>query len=128
MNLRHEMDDSTIHHIYTNYSAEMAIKHYRAARSINSEGQEYKNLINNMYVLDDDLRNDTCQANLADERYLMNSGVIDDHRIAMQKIYDSTSINKIDNHLVPPNIIDGITQSGQFEKRYSDSLYLNTEY
>ena len=128
MNLRHEMDDSTIHHIYTNYSAEMAIKYYRAARGINCGGQEYKNLINNMYVLDDDLRNDTCQANLADERYLMNSGVIDDHRIAMQRIYDSTKINKIDNHQKSPVNISEEDPYGQLEKRYSDSLYLNTEY
>lgn len=128
MNLRHEMDDSTIHHIYTNYSAEMAIKHFRAARGINCEGQEYKNLINNMYVLDDDLRNDTCQANLADERYLMNSGVIDDHRIAMQRIYDSTKINIIDYHQKSLVNISEENPYGQLEKRYSDSLYLNTEY
>ena len=128
MNLRHEMDDSTIHHIYTNYSAEMAIKHYRAARGINCEGQEYKNLINNMYVLDDDLRNDTCQANLADERYLMNSGVFDAHRIVMQKIYDSTKINDIDNHLKKDVVFIEQDSIDRREKRYRDSLYINSEY
>lgn len=128
MNLRHEMDDATIHHIYTNYSAEMAIKYYRAARSINSEGMVYKNLIYSMYVLDDDLRNDTCQSNLADERYFSNSGIISIKRKQIQKMYEDSNINKIDYY---EHLRDNKDNRNAFEKlaeRYQDSPFVNTEY
>lgn len=127
MNLRHDVDDATIHHIYINYSAEMAIKYYRAARGINSEGLEYKNLINTMYILDDDLRNDTCQSNLADERYLLNSGMINSNRLKMQGIYKKSKTNMIDSF---ENYEDmsGNDQYSQLRERFADSLYSNTEY
>lgn len=126
-NMRHNVDDATMHHIYINYSSEMAIKYYRAARGINSEGQEYKNLINTMYVLDDDLRNDTCQSNLADERYLLNSGLINNNRLVMQNIYKDSRTNKIESF---ENYDESLGDElyTQLNERYSDSLYTNTEY
>lgn len=128
MNLRHEMDDATIHHIYTNYSAEMAVKYYRAARGINSEGMEYKNLIYGMYVLDDDLRNDTCQSNLADERYLINSGVISLKRKQLQKMYEDSNINRIRYYEKPRKEDDDRSPYDKLQSRYHDSSFLNTEY
>ena len=128
MNLRHEMDDATTHHIYTNYSAEMAIRYYRAARGINSEGMEYKNLIYGMYVLDDDLRNDTCQSNLADERYMLNSGVISIKRKQLQKMYEDSNINRIGFYEQPPRVKDNLSPLAQIKERYEDSLFMNTEY
>lgn len=128
MNLRHEMDDATTHHIYTNYSAEMAIRYYRAARGINSEGMEYKNLIYGMYVLDDDLRNDTCQSNLAGERYMLNSGVINVKRKRLQRMYEDSRINRIDFYQKPPLKIDPRGAYKKLEDRYEDSLFVNTEY
>ena len=125
MNIRHDMDDATIHHIFCNYSAEMAIKYYRAARGVNSEGQEYKNMINNMYVLDDDLRNDTCQSNLADERYLQNSGVIERKRMAMQQLYIYSRANRLSSY---ESDNDSFIDYQQLQERYGDSLYTNTEY
>ena len=128
MNLRHEMDDATIHHIYTNYSAEMAVKYYRAARGINSEGMEYKNLIYGMYVLDDDLHNDTCQSNLADERYMLNSGMISMKRKQLQKMYEDSNINKVKNYETARMDKDSDTQNMLLDERYVDSLFTNTEY
>lgn len=127
INLRHDVDDATMHRIYISYSAEMAIKYYRAARGINSEGQEYKNLINTMYILDDDLRNDTCQSNLADERYLLNSNVINNYRLTMQGIYKKSRINKIESY---EHYKDSSSneQYAQLGERFVDSIYLNTEY
>ena len=128
MNIRHEVDDTTIHHIDTNYSAEMAIKYYRAARSINSEGMEYKDLIYGMYALDDDLRNDTCQSNLADERYLLNSGIQSFRRRKLQIMYQDTTINDVDSYETwtePENAAGPIEQA---EDRFEDSIYTNTEY
>ncbi len=126
-NLRHDVDDATIHRIYINYSAEMAIKYYRAARGINSEGQEYKNLINTMYILDDDLRNDTVQSNLADERYLLNSGVINKCRSKMQKIYKNSRTNKIESYVDYRETM-AEKNYAQLYERYYDSPYTNTEY
>lgn len=128
INLRHEMDDATIHHIYTNYSAEMAIKYYRAARGINSEGAEYKNLIYSMYILDDDLRNDTCQSNLADERYLLNSGVINTKRKQLQRMYEDSNINKIKHYETMREETDLRSPYIKLPERYADSAFVNTEY
>ena len=128
MNLRHELDDETIHHIYTNYSAEMAVKYYLAARGENSEGIEYKNLIYGMYVLDDDLRNDTSQANLADERYLLNSGIISCKRKEIQKFYEKSRINDMEIYEYPA-VNNSITNPfEQLKDRYYDSPFINTEY
>lgn len=128
MNLRHEMDDATIHHIYTNYSAEMAVKYYKAARGINSEGMEYKNLIYGMYVLDDDLRNDTCQSSLADERYMLNSGVISMKRKQLQKMYEDSNINKVKYYENAKGFDSNKTLDKQMGERFADSLFTNTEY
>lgn len=128
MNLRHEMDDATIHHIYTNYSAEMAIKYYRAARGINSEGAEYKSLIYSMYILDDDLRNDTCQSNLADERYMLNSGVINTKRKQLQRMYEDSNINKIKHYETMREETDLRSPYIKLPERYADSAFVNTEY
>lgn len=128
MNLRHELDDETIHHIYTNYSAEMAVKYYLAARGENSEGIEYKNLIYGMYVLDDDLRNDTCQANLADERYLLNSGIISCKRKEIQKFYEKSRINDMVIYEYPAKNNSITNPFEQLKDRYYDSPFINTEY
>lgn len=128
MNLRHEMDDATIHHIYTNYSAEMAVKYYRAARGVNSEGLEYKNLIYGMYVLDDDLRNDTCQSNLADERYMLNSGMISTKRKQIQRMYEDSNINQIRYYEEARKNDIERSPYEQLQERYMDSLFVNTEY
>lgn len=129
ISLRHDVDDATIHHIYISYSSEMAIKYYRAARGINSEGQEYKNLINTMYILDDDLRNDTCQSNLADERYLLNSGVIKRYRLMLHTISEKSRTNKLESFESYNNSTSTSENPySKLQERYSDSLYTNTEY
>lgn len=128
MNLRHELDDETIHHIYTNYSAEMAVKYYLAARGENSEGIEYKNLIYGMYVLDDDLRNDTCQANLADERYMLNCRIISCKRKEIQKFYEKSRINDMDIYEYPAKNNSITNPFEQLKDRYYDSPFINTEY
>ena len=78
-------------------------------------------------ILDDDLRNDTCQSNLADERYLLNSGMINSNRLKMQGIYKKSKTNMIDSF---ENYEDmsGNDQYSQLRERLADSLYSNTEY
>lgn len=125
-NLRHEIDDFSIKHTNTNYSAEMAIKYYTAARNINTEGAEYKNMISSMYILDDDLRNDTCQGNLADERYLMNCGVWDTKLRWYRNLYSKSAIITIKPYESGPK--QHLPTYSSLGERFEDSEYTNTEY
>ena len=81
-----------------------------------------------MYVLNDDLRNDTCQYNLADERYLINSGYIFTKRRQLEKMYERTNINKLSSY--ENTIVQGGSESffKQLTDRFADSIYMNTEY
>ena len=81
-----------------------------------------------MYALDDDLRNDTCQSNLADERYLLNCGVLSVRRKKLQIMYQDTTINVVDCYekWTEPEYVSGPFE--QTEKRFKDSIFTNTEY
>ncbi len=127
MNIRHDVDDATIHHIFTNVSAEMSTMYYKMAKDVNNEGPAYKNMIMGMYVLDDDLRNDTCQSNLSDERYLWHCGWIDRQRDAMIGMYEKSNINKMKNY-ENDVAMTSIISSDRIKERFDDSLFLNSEY
>ena len=82
-----------IHYTLTNYSGEMALKSYRNAKELHREGKTYKDMISKMYYLDDDLKNDTIQFDLAIERFKINSGLIDKNikdvmKFSTNSIYD----------------------------------------
>ena len=66
-----------IQYTLTNYSGEMALKSYRNAIEVHKEGRAYKEMISRMFYLDDDLKNDTIQFDLAIERFKINSNHID---------------------------------------------------
>lgn len=127
MSIRHDVDDATIHHIFTNVSAEMARKYYQMAKDINNEGPAYKNMISTMYVLDDDLHNDTSQSNLADERYLLHCGIIDRNRDVMISMYDDSSVNKLKSYEYKLEDIKN-NYKENIKDRLEDSIYLNSEY
>ena len=127
MNIRHDIDDATIHHIFTNYSAETAVKYYNIAKDVNNEGVTYRNMIMGMYVLDDDLLNDTCQSNLADERYLIHCGLVDRHRDIMSTMYDKSNIARLSFY---ENDQSKNMQEvdKRIQNRQLDSIYMNSEY
>ena len=127
MNIRHDIDDATIHHIFTNYAAETAVNYYSIAKDINNEGVAYKNMIMGMYVLDDDLRNDTCQSNLADERFLLHCGLIERRRDLILKIYDHSIISLMQNYEDKPESPESTTKQ-RIQDRQKDSIYINSEY
>lgn len=66
-----------IRYILTNYSGEMSLKSYRCAKEVHREGRAYKEMISRMFYLDDDLKNDTIQFDLALERFKINCNYID---------------------------------------------------
>lgn len=127
MSIRHDVDDATIHHIFTNVSAEMSTKYYKMAKDVNNEGPAYKNMIMGMYVLDDDLRNDTCQSNLSDERYLWHCGWIDRMRDAMIGMYENSNVNQLKNY-ENDVAINAVVSGDHLKDRFEDSIYLNSEY
>ena len=79
----------------TNYSEEMALKAFRKAREIHREGKAYKDMISRMYYLDDDLKNDTIQFDLAIERFKINCGNIDDN-IEMILKYITNNVHELE--------------------------------
>lgn len=127
MNIRHDVDDTTIHHLISNVAADMSTKYYKMAKDVNNEGAAYKNMITVMYVLDDDLHNDTCQSNLADERYLWHSGYIDGNRDIMIKMYENTSISNLVSF--EKDTSEAINDHRKrIKNRLEDSIYINSEY
>lgn len=127
MNIRHDIDDATIHHIFTSYAAETAVNYYNSAKDINNEGVAYKNMIMGMYVLDDDLRNDTCQSNLADERFLLHCGLIERRRDYILKKHGFSIATRLQNYENKPNSPENTTRQRILD-RQKDSIYINSEY
>ena len=87
------IDKPNIHYTLSNYSMEMALKSYRSTIEIHREGKEYRNMISKMHYLDDDLKNDTVQFDLAVERFKINNGfikmkIIDLMRFGSNSLYD----------------------------------------
>lgn len=98
------IDKSNLHYTMNNYLAEMALKKLKETKEMHSEGKAYKNMIANMYLLDDDLNNDTCQFDFAIERYLINYGHIDRLIEELRKNYNSSAIYKVETYVkkTPP--------------------------
>ena len=75
----------------------MAKESYERTLQMHHEGKAYKDMISQMYYLDDDLKNDTIQFTLAVERYKINNGYIQRQRIKIQEIIDAATMYDINN-------------------------------
>lgn len=105
-----------VHYTLSNYSGEMALISYRKAKQVHREGNAYKNMISKMYYLDDDLKNDTIQFDLAIERFKVNSGDIDSNIEHVLK-YVTDPIYDIENFCS-----DNETKN-KLEKRFPDLFW-----
>ena len=85
--------------LISNYIAGNAMQYYKRAIEMNTEGNEYKDMIASLHFLDDDLNNDTCQFYLGIERYKINSGYIMRLIKAFEQLQDVSSIYNSDNYL-----------------------------
>lgn len=90
------IDKHNIQNTLTNYSGEMALNSYRKAKEVHREGRAYKDMISRIYCLDDDLKNDTVQFDLAVERFKINSEYID-NRIQEVLSFLTDSIYDLEN-------------------------------
>lgn len=92
------IDKSNTHLINPKYLAEMAIKNYQNAYAMNKEGKPYKNMIDDMYYLNDDLDNDTYKFHLALERYRINSGIISQNISHLKSVYSNSKMFFVGNY------------------------------
>ncbi len=126
MNIRHNIDDRTLHHVISNYAAEMALRYYALAESSHSEGNAYRNQISRNYVLNDDLENDTWLFNTTIERYRLHTEYIQNHRRRLTKVYRDSRFYKYDGYMMDKDA------ENEFAKifddiRFDDSLHINSE-
>lgn len=123
--LRHEIDDITINTIFSNYTAEMALRYYQLSDEANTEGEAYTEMISSLHFLNDDLNNDTCQFNIACDRFLLNCGVVGSQRKRLEELYKVSKVYELQNAY-----IDGPNKISHTETRKSDfkrSDWINSE-
>lgn len=123
--LRHEIDDITINTIFSNYTAEMALRYYQLSDEANTEGEAYTEMISSLHFLNDDLNNDTCQFNIACDRFLLNCGVVGSQRKRLEELYKVSKVYELQNAY-----IDGPNKINHTETRKSDfkrSDWINSE-
>lgn len=125
--LRHDIDDITLNTIFSNYTAETAINYYNMSEEFNTEGDSYKDMIGMMYFLDDDFNNDTCQFHIACDRFLLNTGIVQQQRSRLEELYYNSNV-----YNVKKAYIDGPASSAeeyaQNDSQFNESLYINSEY
>lgn len=90
------IDRTNLRYIISNYAAEMALQYYRKANEVHAEGNAYKEMISNMYYLDDDLQNDTFQFHIALERYMLNSDYIRQKAKMLKDVYSKANIYNVE--------------------------------
>lgn len=90
------IDRTNLRYIISNYAAEMALQYYRMAKEVHAEGNAYREMISNMYYLDDDLQNDTFQFHIALERYMLNSGYIRQKAKMLKDVYSKANIYNVE--------------------------------
>ncbi len=126
MNLRHKIDDRTIHHVISNYAAEMAIRYYNLAEGTHSEGEAYRNKIARNYVLNDDLDDDIWLFNTAMERFRLHTRYIKNHKDRLVKIYQKTHFYKYDGYMLDGDLEPEFARLFD-ANRFEDSLNINSE-
>jgi hypothetical protein len=90
---------NNIHYSVNNYLAEKALLHYTAAKEMHTEQAAYKEMIQQMYILDDDLNNDTTLFAFAIERYKLNSGYVNRQCRRLKISYRNSTIYDVDNYV-----------------------------
>ena len=95
----HEIGKAQVNLTLAKYSLAMAKESYEKALQMHHEGKAYKDMISQMYYLDDDLKNDTIQFGTAVERYKINNGYIQKQLKNIMKIIDIAPMYDLDNFI-----------------------------
>lgn len=94
----HEISKSQANYTFAKYSLVMAKESYERALQMHHEGKAYRDMISQMYYLDDDLKNDTIQFGTAIERYKINNAYIQEQLAKIQGIIGDAPMYEIDNY------------------------------
>ena len=94
----HEISKAQANYTFAKYSLAMAKESYERALQMHHEGKAYKDMISQMYYLDDDLKNDTIQLSSAIERYKINNNYIQEQLKKIQNIIGEAPMYEIDNY------------------------------
>ena len=96
------------------------------AEEANTEGEAYREMTSSMHFLNDDLNNDTCQFNIACDRFLLNTGVVAEQRKHLEKLYMNSNVyNLRKGYIDGPNALNKDTvEMNQFDR----SQFINSEY
>ena len=124
--LRHDIDDITINTIYSNYTAEMALKYFHMAEEANTEGEAYREMIGSMHFLNDDMNNDTCQFNTACDRFLLNTGVVAKQYRRLEKLYKASNVYNLNKGYIEGPVI--LNREKSNPNQFDRSQYINSEY
>ena len=94
----HEISKAQANYTFAKYSLVMAKESYERALQMHHEGKAYKDMISQMYYLDDDLKNDTIQFSTAIERYKINNEYIQEQLTKIQEIIGDAPMYDINNY------------------------------
>ena len=94
----HEIGKAQANYTFAKYSLAMAKESYERTLQMHHEGKAYKDMISQMYYLDDDLKNDTIQFSTAIERYKINNEYIQEQLMKIQGIIGEAPMYVIDNY------------------------------
>ncbi len=94
----HEISKAQANNTFAKYSLAMAKESYERALQMHHEGKAYKDMISQMYYLDDDLKNDTIQFSTAIERYKINNEYIQEQLTKIQEIIGEAPMYDINNY------------------------------
>ena len=94
----HEISKAQANYTFAKYSLVMAKESYERALQMHHEGKAYKDMISQMYYLDDDLKNDTIQFSTAIERYKINNEYIQEQLTKIQEIIGEAPMYEINSY------------------------------
>ena len=105
----------------------MAINYYNMSEEFNTEGDSYKDMISMMHFLDDDFNNDTCQFHIACDRFLLNTGIVQQQRDKLEKLYFDSNVYSIKNaYIIGPT--SAAADQSKNNEQFEESLFINSEY
>lgn len=94
------IEEDNLRFIDPSYQIKEAIRHYYSTQETHSEGKAYKKLLDKMYLLNDDLNDRLYFFTIANERFLLNNGIIKEKQRRLKdefphnKIFDTDSYMK----------------------------------
>lgn len=125
--ISHEVDDTMISTVFSNYTAETALQYYTMAEEANTEGDAYHDMLGQMYFLNDDMNNDTNQFNSACDRFLLNSGIIAMQREKLENLFKFSAAYDLSNAYIV-GATDARKRKTIIDGQFDHSLFINSEY